>query len=120
MKLFRVSLFLALLVAISLPAVAQSTLQLNIPFNFSVGGIALPAGQYRVVRLDDNQWRICEKDGAAAIMFTIYVESPGTDHQPSLVRFWPTAHFGRELPARERVRTKILAEAGTFVEIGAE
>jgi hypothetical protein len=64
-------------------------------------------------------------------MFTTYVESPGTEHQPSLifwhsrssyflVRFWPTEHFGRELPARERVRTTILAEAGTYVEIGAE
>ena len=36
MKLFKVSLFFALLIALCLPAVAQTQLLVDVPFNFAV------------------------------------------------------------------------------------
>jgi hypothetical protein len=38
MKFCKVSLFLTLLVAVCLPAVAQAQIELNIPFNFFAAG----------------------------------------------------------------------------------
>ena len=134
MKLFKVSFLFALLVAVSLPVVAQAQLQVNIPFNFTVAGKSLPAGQYRVARvfeMDQAVWRVSNWKGAAAIILTNAVESAGRAHPPSmvflaagrtysLVEFWPKAHIGRELLLKPKVKTTILAEGAKYVEIGAE
>jgi hypothetical protein len=58
MKFCKVSIFFALLVAVSLPAVAQRVIQFDIPFNFSAAGKSLPAGHYEVAQVfDGDSWR---------------------------------------------------------------
>jgi hypothetical protein len=133
MKLFKVSLFFALLVALSVPVVAQAPLQLDIPFAFSAGGKTLPAGHYwvsPVSKADGGPWCISGRDGSVMIL-TNRLESNATAHAPSmvfwhsggiysLVRFWPRENTGRELLLKPKVKTTILAESGKYVEIGAE
>src|SRR5579864_8625589 len=89
MKLSKVSLFvfLALLVAVCLPAVSQAQIRLNIPFNFSVAGKSLPAGHYQVTKVFDGNssaWRIAGDHGSM-VMITNSVESPRTSHRPGVV-----------------------------------
>jgi hypothetical protein len=132
MKLFKLGFCFALLVAVSLPAVAQATLRANIPFNFTVAGKSFPAGHYRVAKVSyDFAWSVSDGRGAAAMILTNPVESTGHAHPPSLVfiavngtyslvEFWPTANVGRELLLKPKVKTTILAEGAKYVEIGAE
>src|SRR5258707_1018496 len=87
MKLCKVNLFFALLVTVCLSGVAQSQIRLNVPFDFSVGSKSMPAGHYRVVRVDDNDqsaWRLSNEQGSV-IMLTNPVDSPNRAHPPSLV-----------------------------------
>jgi hypothetical protein len=110
MKLFKLGFCFALLVAVSLPAVGQATLRANIPFNFTIAGESLPAGHYRVAGVAyEFAWSVSDGRGAAAMILTNPVESPGYAHRPSLlfiavngtyslVEFWPAANVGREMP----------------------
>jgi hypothetical protein len=139
MKFCKVSIFLALLAAVCLPAVAQSQLQAKIPFNFSVAGKSLPAGHYRVTQVvagEQNVWLVSgHKDGV--MMLTNPVESRQKAHPLSLVfwhtgttyslvQIWPKGHSGRALLLRSTVKTTVLAEGarsvenGTYVEIAGE
>jgi len=133
MKFLKFSLWMALLVAACLPAAAQTgQLRLNIPFDFIVKGKTLPAGHYVVKRLgtiDDSVWTL-EGDQASAMFLTNPVESPKVSHNPSLIflkagdqyslqQIWDGQHFGRELP-RSNVKQTMVAENGTYVEVGAE
>jgi hypothetical protein len=134
MKFCKVSLFLALLVAVCLPAFAQAQIRLNIPFNFSAEGKSLPAGHYQVERLFDGNlaaWRLVNDDGQATVVLTNSVQSPKTAHPASLVfrntgttfslvQIWTGEHFGRELPLREQVQTTLIAGADKNVVIEAE
>jgi hypothetical protein len=133
MKLYKASLFFALLVSVCLTGVAQSQIRLNVPFEFSVGGKSMPAGHYRVARMDDNDqavWRI-SNDHGAAIVLTNPVESPHKAHPPSLVflwagdkyflvQIWASEHAGQDLLLKPKVTTVILAKGSKYVEIGAE
>ena len=133
MKLYKASLFFALLVSVCLTGVAQSQIRLNVPFEFSVGGKSMPAGHYRVARMDDNDqavWRI-SNDHGAAIVLTNPVESPNKAHPPSLVflwagdkyflvQIWGSEHAGQDLLLKPKVTTVILAKGSKYVEIGAE
>lgn len=134
MKFCKVSLFLALLVAVCLPTVAQAQIQLNIPFNFFAAGKSLPAGHYKVERfLDGNEaaWRIFNNHGQSIVVLTNAVQSLQTAHPPSLVfrntgatfslvQIWTTEHFGRDLPLREKVKTTLIADTDKYVVIEAE
>ena len=132
MKFCKVSLFLALFMAVCLPAVAQTEMRCAIPFNFFVAGRSMPAGHYRVVRetgLNGDVWRIFT--GHATLWtLTSSAESPRKAHRPSLVflqaggvyslvQFWPTAYSGRQV-RRLKVRQILVAEEDKYVEIGAE
>ena len=131
MKLCKVCLFLVLL-AVCLPAVAQTRLRVDVPFNFMVAGKPLPAGQYMVTPAfssDRNAWRICGDHDCATVL-TNAEESTGTAHRPdlifmrtsggyALVQFWPTPHFGRDLAA-PKVEHTLMAEGDKYVEIGAK
>jgi hypothetical protein len=133
MKLYKVSLFFALLVALSVPVVAQASLQFDIPFAFVAGDKSLPAGHYRVSpasKADGSPWSISGRDGSVMIL-TNRLESITTAHAPtmvfwhsggvySLVQFWPHEYSGRELLLKPKVKTTILAESGKYYEIGAE
>lgn len=134
MKFCKVSLFLALLVAVSLPAFAQAQLQLNIPFNFFAAGKSLPAGHYEAARVLDGNvvvWRIANNRGQRVVFLTNSVQSLKTAHPASLVfrntgttyfliQIWTSEHFGRDLPLREKVKTTLIAETDKFVVIKAE
>ncbi len=123
MKLFKVSLFFAVLVALCLPAVSQTQLLVDVPFNFVAGGKSLPAGEYRVSRAfvwDDGGWRIRGSKDSAAVM-TNEVESLHKAHRPSmvfvqtrdgysLVQIWTSEHEGHQLQLMPSVRTIILTE----------
>ena len=88
MRIWKASLFLFLLMGVCLPAVAQTQIQANIPFNFLAAGKSLPAGHYAVVRVFDSDeiaWRISNQQGGMAVLLTNSVLSPGKPHQPSLV-----------------------------------
>lgn len=134
MKFCKASLFLALLVAVCLPALAQDQIQLNVPFNFFAAGKSLSAGHYRVERLFDGDlaaWRLVNDKGEPTVVLTNSVQSLRTAHRPSLVfrntgttyslvQIWTTAHFGRDLPLRETVKTTLIAETDKYVVIEAE
>lgn len=139
MKLFKVSLCFALLVVVCLPAVAQTQMKLDIPFNFSAAGKSLPAGHYRVVQVFDANkaaWRI-STDHHSVMALTNSVESAHMAHRPSLVflrtgdsyslvQIWPEEFAGRDMVLRPEVQTTILAEGGNYgkskeyVEIAAK
>jgi hypothetical protein len=108
-KVSKVSLFLAFLVAVCLPAVAQTQMRLDIPFNFIVAGKSLPAGHYMVVPAfgsDNSSWHIYGDHDSATVM-TRPEPSPRTEHRPTmvfqltnqgyaLVQFRPTGYLGRD------------------------
>lgn len=133
MKFSKLTLSLALLLAVCLPAAAQGqTLRLNVPFDFVVAGKTLPAGQYDVKRVstaDNITWAI-DGDHSSIRFTTLRVESPKTPHAPSLVflqgggryslvQIWDEEHSGRELP-RSHVKQTLVADQGKFVAVGAQ
>jgi len=123
MKLFKVSLFFALLGALCLPAVSQTQMLVDVPFSFVAGGQSLPAGEYRVSRAfpwGDSGWRIRGSKDSAAMM-TNNVQSPHKAHRPSMVfvhtgdvytlaQIWTSEHDGHELSLMPSVKTIILTE----------
>jgi hypothetical protein len=132
MKHCKVSLMVVLFLAVCLPAVAQSGIKVDVPFNFTVAGKAMPAGHYTVVpvfRSDSVAWRIYGgKENA--IMLTEGEESGNKPHNPSmiflptsngyaLVQFWPNGHLGRVLTAPQ-VEHTLLAQTDKYVEIGVK
>jgi hypothetical protein len=119
MKLFKIGLLFALVVAFSLPAVCQTQLVLDVPFNFIVAGKTLPAGHYLVSRpvrdISQTVWLISNGLNAAFI-HTNGVQSPFTEHRPSMIfwhsggeytlaRFWTNAHQGQDLLLKPRVKS---------------
>ena len=134
MKLCKVSVFFALLVAACLPVVGQTAMRVNIPFNFVAGGKSLPAGHYRTARLpvSDCAWYI-SNDHTGASMLTHLAESTQNSHRPSLVFLRAggtyslikiqTDNWGWEVPqskVKQTLVSKDGSKAGDYIEIGAE
>lgn len=123
---------LVLLVSVS-SVFAQTDRQtvVNIPFNFTVGEKALPAGKYLVRRNrtdSDIVWVIQNsRSGEVAMLLTNSVHSTKTQGNAKFVfhkyddayflsEFWAAGtNTGREIPAssRERALTKTVAVAQT-------
>ncbi len=134
MKLCKFTLALALVAAACLPAVAQSRMSLNIPFDFTVNGKTLHAGHYYVeetLRNDNSLWTIDGEHDFAKII-TNAVQSPMIAHAPSLIfvragdryflmQIWNDAHWGRELQL-PNMKGLVVAEgnADRYVEIAAK
>jgi hypothetical protein len=132
MKFCKVTLFLALLVAVCLPAVAQTGVRANIPFNFIAAGKSLPAGQYVVVpesMANRTIWRVYNAHAGVSVT-TSPAQAQGTAHGPSLVflqnggvyslvQIRTKDNFGRDV-LRSNVKQTLVAEGGKYVEIGAE
>ncbi len=134
MKLCKFTLALALVAAACLPAVAQSRMSINIPFEFTVNGKTLPAGHYNVhetLANDNATWTIDGEHTFARIM-THSVESPMKPHIPSMIfvragdryflaQIWNEAHWGRELQL-PNMKGIVVAEgdADRYVEIAAK
>lgn len=135
MKLCKVSLFFALLVAVCLPVVGQTAMGVNVPFNFIAAGKSLPAGHYRVTRLsgsDSALWYI-SNDQTGANMLTNLAEPTQNSHHPSLVFLRAggtyslvtirTGYSGWDVPqskVKQTLVTKDSSKAGDYIEIGAE
>jgi hypothetical protein len=133
MKSCKFSLFFILLVAACFPAAAQNPrMRVNVPFDFTVNGKLMPAGEYTVapsLQHDNIAWAIY-RDHNAVITMTNWIQSPGKAHTPSLVflkaggqfflvQIWNEQYSGRELPAPD-VKRFVVAENSTYVEVGAE
>lgn len=126
-------MFLALLVAVCLPAVAQTRMRLDIPFNFTVAGKSLPAGHYMVKPVfisDSAAWSICNDQRACANVITREETSPLTAHRRTmvfmrtgegyaLVQFWPTESWGQNLTV-PRVEHTLMANHDRYAEILAK
>ena len=110
-------------------ALGQSDRQIiiNIPFNFTVGEKAFPAGKYEIERNSkhsDSAWVIRHKDSGKAIVLTRPVRANVTQEATRLVfhryddlyllsEFWTAGdQTGREIQVsnRERALEKALAE----------
>jgi hypothetical protein len=131
MKFCKFSLFLALVMAVCLPAVAQTAMRVDIPFNFIAGGKSLPAGHYMVVRVfsrDLSAWQIYNDKGGAGFLSNsvqstqphgqslVFLQEGGAY---SLMQIWNGGEFGREV-MRSKVKQTLVAEGSKYVEIGAE
>ena len=136
MKFCKVSLFFALLVAVCLPAVAQTAMRVDIPFNFIAGGKSLPAGHYIVAHVfgsDNVAWKISDvSDDHATVGFLSNSVQSSQAHRPSLVflqaggaysliQIWTGQKLGREV-FRSKVKQTLVSEGvkDKYVEIGAE
>lgn len=132
MKCARISVFLVLFVAVCLPAVAQTGIKVNVPFDFIAAGKTMPAGQYKVTPVfnkDNVAWQIFNAQGSV-MMLTNSIESPQVAHRASLVftqagghyslvQIWSAQHSGREVPLAN-TKQNLVAENSQLVEIGAE
>lgn len=133
MKFCKVSLFFALLVAVCFPAVAQTAMPVNIPFDFVAAGKTLPAGHYLVkpaFSSDKVAWSI-SNGKTGALFLSNSVESTKA-HGPSLVflqaggaysliQVWTRENSGREV-LKSNVKQTLVSEGDKkrYVEIGAE
>jgi hypothetical protein len=134
MKLCKVSLFFALLVAVCLPAIGQTAMRVNIPFNFVAVGKSLPAGHYTVERFgtpSGNMWSITSDQGSA-VMNTdqagslkahrpslVFLQAGGTY---SLIQIW-NWDSGRDVPqahVKHTLVSKDESKSDKYVEIAAE
>lgn len=127
---FRITMIAILTLATlaaSEPLRAEKTLVVNIPFAFTAGGIALPAGEYRVERTayDTPALRIEGTDkGAAAFVLSFAAEAKASEAQPKLVfhcygnryflfQVWTGgAERGRQLPKSPQEKEQSLAAQG--------
>lgn len=134
MKFCKVTLFFALLVAICLPAVGQTAMRVNIPFNFVAAGKSLPAGHYRVAQLQrtTSAWYM-SNDHSGAIMLTSPVDASQKAHHSSLiflkageayslVQIW-NSDSGLDVPhakVKQTLVSKDESKGDKYVEVGAE
>jgi hypothetical protein len=132
MKFCKVSLFLALFAVACLPAVAQTRMSLDIPFNFVVAGKSLPAGHYLVLpafKSDNTAWSICSDHNDCATVLTQTAASPAehrrtmvflmTSQGYALIQFWPEGDLGRNL-TMPKVKQTLVAERDRYLEIAAK
>ncbi|MGA2356714.1 MAG: hypothetical protein ABSG02_19645 [Terriglobales bacterium] len=130
-KFCKFSLFFALFAAVCLPAVAQSGLDVNVPFNFIAAGKTLPPGQYKVavVGWQRQSWFISNNHTTVIVMSTS-TNSDRSTHGPSLVflqsggtyslaEIWDGTHAGQEI-LRPSVKQTLVAQGGKYVEIASK
>lgn len=80
-------LFSILFALAVLPVLAQDhLLNVAIPFDFTVRGKVMPAGEYLVARLTPSgAWMLKSNEGAGGITFLVSVENYGLREQPKLL-----------------------------------
>ena len=133
MKFCKLSLFFGLLMAVCLPAIGQTAMQVNVPFNFIAAGKSLPAGHYRVALQGfDTAWSI-SNDDTGALMLANMKDSTRNEHPLSLVflhaggayslvEIWDH-HSGWGVPqlkVKQTLVSKDDSKGSKYVEIGAE
>jgi hypothetical protein len=134
MMFCKVSLFFAVLAAACLPAIGQTAMRVNVPFNFIAAGKSLPAGQYRVAQIPTSEcaWYL-SNDHTGTMMITSPVDSTQRTHRPSLlflraggtyslIQIW-NSDSGRDVPqskVKQTLVSKDDSKGDKYVEIGAE
>ena len=100
---------------------AQEPVLANIPFAFTVGSAALPAGEYRVDKVRDGVLLIRCTEGKPAIMaMTLPASSNGPQDKTRLIfhrygnryflaQVWSAGGSGRELPESAQEKEQALA-----------
>ena len=131
MKFCKLGLFFVLFAAVCLPAVAQSSLEFNVPFNFIAAGKSLPPGQYKVsVSGWERRTWVISNNHTSVIVMSSSVDSDRTTHGPSLVflqsagtyslaEIWDGRHAGQEL-MRPSVKQTLVAQGSKYVEIASK
>ena len=133
LRTFTMLSLVLMLTAGSVCAQSERSGVLNIPFNFLVGGKALPAGEYTVEpnRKDShNVWLVQRRVGSTSALFTtVPVRASQTQEETRLVfhkygdryflsQIWtPGGNTGRQLlmPRLERELAKSVAERQTIL-----
>jgi hypothetical protein len=136
MKFCKVSLFFALLVAVCLPAMGQTAMRIDIPFNFVAVGKSLPAGHYKVARCgtqSGQMWSIYDDRDRAVVIMNTNLAGSQKAHHPSLVFLQAGGTYsliqiwnwdsGRDVPqshVKHTLVSKDESKSDKYVEIGAE
>jgi len=126
-KLFGVVAVAALAGAISIPLSAQSlSLTANVPFEFTVGNVTMPAGEYRVLSTSTRQ--IIKISNETQMSAVALVATLGTDsgtlaragsprlifnrygNHYALAQIWDGSQYGREVP-KNRSERELAAKA---------
>jgi hypothetical protein len=76
--LFLASAALAAVALATVPAEAETSTTLNVPFSFTVGGQSLPAGTYSVQR--DSSGNFLRFQGKDASQSFVWLANPGATH----------------------------------------
>jgi hypothetical protein len=136
MKFCKVSLFFALFVAVCLPAMGQTAMRVDIPFNFVAVGKSLPAGHYTVANIgtqSGQMWSISDDHNRPVAIMNTNQAGSQKAHRPSLVflqaggtysltQIW-NRDYGRAVP-QEHVKhtlvSKDKSKSDKYVEIAAE
>ena len=132
MKFCKFAVCFVLFVGAFVQAHSQTQIRVNVPFNFTVGNHSLPAGQYEVSTVwNDNNltWRVNNHQGQSAVLMTNPLSSPAADHECSLlfrkisgeyslVQFWLGRSDGRDV-VRPKIANTVVAKA-EYVQIAAE
>ena len=86
--LLMTTLLLLSLIVAARVVQAQEPLVVSIPFEFVAGQVTLPAGEYRVEKLDKNSVVVlthCTQPGAAAVVMTIASQANAPQSNSKLV-----------------------------------
>jgi len=124
--MFRLTLMFGLAFMATQVALAQQPLLVNIPFAFTAGTVVLPAGEYRVEKLNTSGMvlKIQSTDGTDGVFVTsIAAETTEPQHESKLVfhryaneyflcQVWSVgSKLGRQLPKSAREKGQALALA---------
>jgi hypothetical protein len=123
--------FVLVLLAVAVPAHAQTRVVAKIPFDFIVHGHEFPAGTYEV-RLSDTADGVVLIDNLKSnvSMFTITIPAGGSDpagEQPALVfdhrenryvlaQIWESGREGEILPGTDAHRSASRSHAGAAID----
>lgn len=131
MRFSKLALGCALFMGAFVQAHSQTQIRINVPFAFTVGNHTLPAGQYEVNTVPNNEsvWRINNHQGNSAFMLTNPTSAPKVDQtcsllfrkfggEYSLVEFWLDGNQGRDVITPKIART-VIAQS-ELVQIAAE
>ena len=121
MRFKMMSLCAALLLSVAAPAFSQEFMRVQVPFAFSVGKEACPAGSYVVTSANLTNYRISSSEtGKTANIVTGALESPLKSHPASLVfanvggqyhlmEIWYDRHLGHASLEASSLRKQIIA-----------
>lgn len=131
MRLRKFAICCVLFIGACIQAHAQTNIRVNVPFDFTVGNQTLPAGEYHVSTVWNNNkgvWQITGERGKSAFVMTNPLESAGAEHnvslvfrqfsgQYALVQFWPGGDEGRDV-IRPKIPRTMIAQS-QLVQIAA-